>query len=102
VFELLLPWSGLTAADVGEGFRGSVARYVGLVAAATGRGADAPRAYEHALVANERMGARPWLALTQRDYGTFLLEGPAAAHARGRELVDSATATFAELGMAGA
>ena len=67
--------------------------------AVTGRREDAERAYEHALVANQRMGARPWLALTQSDYGTLLLTGPAAGHARGRELIRRAEASFRELGM---
>jgi hypothetical protein len=49
---------------------------------------------------NERMGARPWLAHTQCDYGRMLAEHGETKHAS--ELVVAALATYSELGMDGA
>ncbi len=46
---------------------------------------------------NERMGARPWLARTQRDYGQVLLDRGDSA--RAAQLLAAAEATYAELGM---
>jgi eukaryotic-like serine/threonine-protein kinase len=69
---LLLPYAHLTAADWPEAFRGSIARYVGLVAATTGDIDKAVTHFEAALAVNARIGARPWLALTERDYAQVL------------------------------
>jgi hypothetical protein len=85
----------LNAADVGEGIRGSVRRYLGLLAATLGRTDEAGRHFEGAIEANERWGLLPWLAFTQRDYAR-LLRG--SKHAD--ELLDRADALYAELGMA--
>jgi hypothetical protein len=50
---------------------------------------------------NERVGARPWLALTERDFGRMLLSrGGAGARERARELLDRVEAAYRELGMA--
>jgi eukaryotic-like serine/threonine-protein kinase len=72
LYGLLLPYAHLTAADWPEAFRGSIARYVGLVAAATGDIEDAVTHFEAAIAANARIGARPWLALTESDYARVL------------------------------
>jgi hypothetical protein len=69
---LLLPYAHLTAADWPEAFRGSMARYVGLVAATTGDIDKAVTHFEAALAVNARIGARPWLALSQRDHAQAL------------------------------
>jgi DNA-binding SARP family transcriptional activator len=97
LYRLLLPWAGLNSVDPPEGTRGSVARYLGLLAALLGRWPDAQRHLENALKVNEAMDARPWLAHTQEDYGRLLL-----AHGdevRGQELLESAITTYRELGM---
>jgi hypothetical protein len=97
LYRLLLPWASLNVVDFPEAVRGSVARYLGMLAGTIGRWDDAARHFEDALEANDRMGLRPWLARTQEDYGRILL---GRGHARGRELLDAALASYRELGMA--
>ena len=58
---------------------------------------DAERHFEHALEVNKAIGARPWLAYTQEDYGRLLVER--GDEERGRSLVEEALATYRELGM---
>jgi DNA-binding SARP family transcriptional activator/tetratricopeptide (TPR) repeat protein len=100
LYGLLVPSGAFNAVDVGEGFRGSVSRYLGILAAALGRCDDAQRHFEDALAMNERMGARPWLAHTQNDYAQMLLAraGP-GDHERAGGLLEKAIATYRELGM---
>jgi hypothetical protein len=52
---------------------------------------------DDALEMNKRMGARPWLAFTQEDYGRMLLDRVDTG--RGSELVATAFATYRELGI---
>jgi tetratricopeptide (TPR) repeat protein len=66
LYELLLPHAGSTASLWADGNAGSVARYLGLLSAATSRLDEAAAHYETALAANRRLGARPWLAHTQK------------------------------------
>ena len=61
---------------------------------------DARRHFEQALEANERMGARPWLAHTQEDYARMLLgSGRPTDREHAQQLLDYALATYVELGM---
>jgi hypothetical protein len=54
----------------------------------------------HGLELNAYMGARPWVAHTQEDYGRLLLQrGRPPDRERARELAGSALATYRELGM---
>jgi DNA-binding SARP family transcriptional activator/tetratricopeptide (TPR) repeat protein len=100
LYRLLLPWAAFNAVDVAEGFRGSVARYLGLLATTTDRLDDAQLHFEDALAANERMGARPWLAYTQNDYAQMLFTRDLAGDRdRAQSLLDQALATYVELGM---
>jgi tetratricopeptide (TPR) repeat protein len=96
----LAPWEAANAVDVGEGLRGSVSRYLGLLAMTTERWSDAAQHFENALKMNERMGARPWLAHTQLDYGSMLLARNAPGD-RGRagDLLTEAISSYEELGM---
>ena len=100
IYPLLEPWAAFSAVDVAEGFRGSIARNLGQLAALLGRTDDAARHFEDALGRNERMGVRPWLAYTQHDYAQLLLarSGPGDRERAG-ELLAHARATFRELGM---
>ena len=98
LYDLLLPWSALTTWDYQEGFRGSTERYLALLAATAARPDDARRHFEAAIAANERMGARVWLALTQIDYAELLLSrGDERDAARAGGLLDAALATCDEL-----
>jgi hypothetical protein len=99
LYPLLLPWSNLNAVDLAEGMRGSVSRYLALLAEMLGRFGDAERHFEDALAMNDRMGAHPWLALTQEDHGRMLISR--GEDVRGRALVEQALATYRELGMHG-
>jgi hypothetical protein len=100
VYSLLLPWAALNVADMAEGIRGSVSRYLGMLAATTKRWEEAERHFQDAIPMNTRMGARPWLAHTQYDYAQLLLarNGPRDRE-RLRELAEAAVATYRDLGM---
>jgi DNA-binding SARP family transcriptional activator len=100
LYRLLLPWAALNVVDVPEGFRGSVSRYLGILATMTNRLEDAERHFEEALTMNQGMGARPWLAHTQHDYARMLVSrGAPGDHERAEKLVDQALAIYHELGM---
>jgi DNA-binding SARP family transcriptional activator len=102
LYRLLLPWSAFNAVDVPEGMRGSVARYLGLLASTIERVDKACCHFEDALQMNERMGARPWLAHSQDDYARTLLArgGPGDAEMAER-LLEAALSMYRELGMRG-
>ena len=97
LYDLLLPYADRNATLTGEIPVGSVSRYLGLLAALLGRPYDAERHFEDALEMSERMGARPWLAHTQEDYGQMLLERGESQ--RGSQLIAVALDTYRELGM---
>jgi DNA-binding SARP family transcriptional activator len=100
LYRLLIPWAAYNAADPGEGIRGSVSRYLGLLATTAERWAEAEGHFEEALAMNAKMGALPWLALTREDYGRMLLAraGPDDRH-RAAQLLDQARSMFRQLGM---
>jgi DNA-binding SARP family transcriptional activator len=101
LYDRLVPWAALNAVDQAEGCRGSIARYLGLLAALLERFDDAERHLEAGLAMNERMGFRPWLARTQDDFAEMLrARGEAGDEERAEELQAAAVATCAELGMA--
>lgn len=102
IYDLLLPFAGYNVViSGGSGCTGSVARALGLLAATLQRWEDAERHFEAALAMNARIGAVPWLAITQYNYAAML-------HAHGRDgdreraaaLLAEARATADELGMA--
>ncbi len=100
LYRLLVPWGAFNADDYPEGVRGSVSRYLGLLAKATDRRDEAASHFEDALAINERMGARPWLARTQNDYARTLFDrDDPGDRERAQELLDQALATYRELGM---
>ncbi len=101
LYRLLVPWAAFNAADHPEGMRGSISRYLGLLATATERWTEAAQHFEDAMEMNERMGARPWLAHTQHDYAQMLLaRDDPGDRTRALELMGYADATYRELGMA--
>ena len=100
LYRVLRPWATLNVVDQAEGIRGSLARYLGILATTTGRWPDAERHFEDALAMNLRMGARPWLAQTQNDYARMLLaRDDPGDRERATEQLDAVHAIYRELGM---
>lgn len=76
-YDALAPWAGLHAIDQSEGCRGSVARYLGLLAATLGRPEEAAQHLERAIAENERMGFAPWAERTRADLERLVGAAPA-------------------------
>ena len=89
LYERLLPYGDRLATSTPELSLGSVARYLGLLAATCGY-ERADEHFEHAVAVNERLGARPWAALALHDRA--VLRGD-------RDLAAQAVAAYTELGM---
>jgi tetratricopeptide (TPR) repeat protein len=100
LYEELLPVADLNVVGFMELARGSVARSLGALAALLGRHEEAQRHFDAALEANERMGARPWLARTQHEYALMLQARDAPGdRAHAAELLGTALETARALGM---
>lgn len=100
LYELLAPWAALNVADQAEGIRGSLSRYLGMLAATTKRWEQGERRFQDAIAMNTRMGARPWLAHTQYDFAQMLhARDGRGDRERAHALLDAAVATYRELGM---
>jgi tetratricopeptide (TPR) repeat protein len=98
LYEQLLPYERhCVVVAYGIACFGSVARYLGLLAATIGDRVAAGRHYENAMSVNLRMRARPFLARTQHDYARLLLKAGEIDKARG--LLGAALETARELGM---
>ena len=67
LYQRLVPWARLNVVDQAEGIRGSVSRYLGLLAATSGRWTEAEGHFDEALKANAAMGLEPWLERTRED-----------------------------------
>src|SRR5207253_10559159 len=79
---------------------GSVARYLGLLAALIGRREEAARHFEDAVAANARMGTAHLLARSQVEYAELLLaDGTPAERSRALDLLNRAIETAQRLGM---
>ena len=98
LLERLAPWAALNVVDQCEGMRGSVSRYVAILAAALGRPDEAGRHFEAALEMDAAMGARPWLARTQLDYARWL-ESHGGDEERAGALAEAARASLRALGL---
>ena len=97
---LLVPFTQQNAVASGEICLGSVAQHVGRLATRLELHDEAAAHFEAALEMNSRMGARPWLAHTQTDYGAMLLRRAARGdRRRAQTLLDEAGRTYEELGM---
>ena len=101
LYDQLRPYAQLNVAGTGASTHGgSVAAYLGALAATTGRWDTAAEHFEHALEANARMGAKPFEALTQCEYGRMLLAcGDPDDRERAERLLTDARATAQALGM---
>ncbi len=98
LYELLLPYGDRVAVTYSENVTGSVARYLGLLAATTERWEAAEQHFGDALAMNERIGARTWLAHTQHDLAHMLLNRGGEV-TRARELLTTCRDMYRELGM---
>jgi tetratricopeptide (TPR) repeat protein len=79
---------------------GSVSRSLGVLATAMRRWREGEQHFESALEMNERMGARPWLALSQHDFARMLTDrGKPGDRQRAECPLDGALASARELGM---
>ncbi|MCH7697400.1 MAG: protein kinase [Chloroflexi bacterium] len=79
---------------------GSVAHQAALLAVTAGRLDEAEMHFETALVANERMGTRPFLARTQFAYARMLLKRDGEGDdEKARELIADSLETAEEIGM---
>jgi tetratricopeptide (TPR) repeat protein len=100
LYDRLVPWGELNAVDQAEGCRGSIARYLGLLAALLERFDDAERHFEAGLAMNERMGLWPWVARSEEDFAGVLLRRGRPGDAEKADLLTSAAlSTYRELGM---
>jgi tetratricopeptide (TPR) repeat protein len=83
-----------------EACEGSVARYLGMLAATMRRWDAAARHFDAALAMNAALGAWPQLAHTQRDYAVMLrARGGPGDEARAAALQAAACTRYAGLGM---
>jgi tetratricopeptide (TPR) repeat protein len=99
LYERLLPFAErYVSVGFAAGSFGAAARYLGLLAATTGRLDDAVRHLEAALAVNRALGSRPLVAQTQCDLAQVLL----ARHERARAetLLEEARETAKQLGLA--
>jgi DNA-binding SARP family transcriptional activator len=100
LYPMLAPYSELNVVDMPDGVRGSVSRYLGLLAATLGRWNNSVEHFEDALAMNDRMGLRPWLAHTQRDYARILAaRGDPSHRERALDVIEQAHRTYRELNM---
>ena len=83
LWPLLDPWAGhhLTA---GHTYLGAADHHLGILAATAGRWREGQRHFQAALAAHERLGARPWQALTAQASRACSAAGTPAATRPGR------------------
>jgi len=101
LYDLFAPYNSRTiVAGPAIVCHGSAARYLGILAATIGRREDASRHFADAIEMNERMGARPYLAHSLREYAELLATSDSAAdRERAEGMLGRAEALYAELGM---
>ena len=100
LYDLLLPFADRSAVHAAEVSMGSVARSLGILASAMSRWEEASDHFEKAMAANERMGARPWLAHSRFAYARMLVSRSRQEEQdRAGKLVAAASETSRELGM---
>jgi hypothetical protein len=82
-------------------FCGSVAHYLGLLAATLGHVDEAESHFSDAVSVQERMRAPAWVARTRLEWARLLLSSAPHEHqARGLQLLRRALAGASELGLA--
>jgi tetratricopeptide (TPR) repeat protein len=102
LYDLLLPFAEQNVTVHHVAGRGSVSRWLGLVATTLSRWDLAEVHFQKALTMNLRMGARPYVANTCYDYGRLLAEhGGIEATTRAGDLLRTALGHATDLGMSG-
>ncbi|MGH2694369.1 MAG: ATP-binding protein [Actinomycetota bacterium] len=100
LYGLTHPYADRNGATADYISTGSVARYLGILAARLGRWKEAGRHFEAALDMNERMGARTWSVHTRYDYAAMLTErGRVEDRDRAVDLLKIALEVCEEIGM---
>jgi class 3 adenylate cyclase/tetratricopeptide (TPR) repeat protein len=102
LYDLLLPYAGRTivAGNPIILCRGSASRNLGLLAATMRRCNEAQQHFEAALEMNARMGARPWVAHTQVDYASMLIDRAASGdREKACHLLAEAIETYRRIGV---
>ncbi|MEA2451216.1 MAG: eukaryotic-like serine/threonine-protein kinase [Thermoleophilaceae bacterium] len=103
IYNELLPFANRNVV-VGGGWvcHGSTSRFLGMLAAVLERYDDAERHFAVAIQMNQRLKARPLVALTRADYAEMLAErGDDADLERANELIGEALRVGGEIGMRG-
>jgi tetratricopeptide (TPR) repeat protein len=102
LYQILLPFAGRNIViGSAAAFYGPVSRHLGLLAATMSRWDDAAHHFEGCLASCESMGARPFEAYVQHEYGAMLLaRGREQDSARANQMFNTARAIGRELGMA--
>jgi class 3 adenylate cyclase len=101
LYDLIEPYNELTiVAGRAAACYGPVERVLALLARTAGRPAEAERHFAGALALSERMGDRPFAALTSWEFAGFLLDSDGAGdRERALQLLARALDTAQELGM---
>jgi class 3 adenylate cyclase/tetratricopeptide (TPR) repeat protein len=101
LYELLAPYAERSVVT-GPAITclGAAARYLGLLAETTGDTATAEGHFRQAVDLNQRMGARPYLAHSLREYGELLLrKGDEESRSQAMELLERAAGIYRTVGM---
>jgi DNA-binding NarL/FixJ family response regulator len=101
LYHLLQPYRGRNVV-VGRvvACYGAVDRYLGLLASTISDWTEAEQHFTAALALNMRLGTKPWLAHTQYDYASMLLDrGQPEDFRRARALFEESLDIARELGM---
>jgi predicted ATPase/class 3 adenylate cyclase len=101
LYRILLPFDGRNVVvSAAVACYGAISRYLGALAATLRRWSEAAHHFEDAMAMNARMGAAPWLAHTQHQYGEMLLaRNQEGDRDKALDLFESALATARRLGM---
>lgn len=103
LYDLALPYAdGFTGVGASLLSLGHMGRYLGWLAAATGRRREAAAHFERAIERTAAMGALPWLALSRFDYARVLATSRARAdRSRARAQLAQALTVAEGIGMTG-
>ena len=103
LYDLLLPYSPRQCVVGGAAIgTGSTLRFLGILATTLSRWEEAVSHFEGALLMNKRIGAIPFTALTQQEFGVMLLKrGEPGDREKALEVFDQALAIANQIGMQG-